>query len=41
MERIEFQSPRLLPAPFYQQQFGAAYLGDSSELLKSLADGIG
>lgn len=38
MENIEFQSPRLLPAPFYQQQVGAAYLGDSSDLLKSVGD---
>lgn len=38
MARIEFQSPPSLPAPFYQQQLGAAYLGDSRDLVKSLED---
>jgi len=36
MDRIAFQSPPSLPAPFYQQQLGAAYLGDSIQLMKSL-----
>jgi site-specific DNA-methyltransferase (cytosine-N4-specific) len=32
-----FQSPAKLPKPYYQQQLGATYLGDSLDLMKSLA----
>lgn len=34
--RETFRSPAKLPPPFYQQTYGAAYLGDSLELMKGL-----
>lgn len=33
-----FNQPPKLPKPYYQQQMGAAYLGDSLELMKKLDD---
>ena len=32
-----FRSPDNLPAPFYKRSFGAAYLGDSLQLMRSLS----
>jgi len=35
-KKLVFQRPIGLPEPYYQQAFGAAYLGDSLDLMREL-----
>ncbi len=35
---ITFESPSELPEPFYRREFGAAYQGDSLQMMRKLAD---
>ena len=35
-KKLIFQRPIGLPEPYYQQAFGAAYLGDSLDLMREL-----
>lgn len=37
-DKLEFVTPSTLPKPFYRQQCGAAYLGDSLFLMRRLED---